>query len=183
MTTEAIRDAVRAKAGRYGDLGIPYVVAVNALGQWLLDQHDIMGALFGQEAFYFDPENPGEPEMTRQPDGAWFGKKGAQYTRVSAALIGGDITPWTAGARTPVVYHNPWAKHPCPDALGQLRSAHPENNTIKEREGLTGYDIFDLPNGWPVETGEEHRCPQVPRRMPTAATRAPTPLATKSRPL
>ena len=147
-----IRDAILAKAGRYGDLGMPYVVAVNALGQWTVDQIDIMEALFGKEAFYFDPENPGEPEMTRQPDGAWFGKHGKQYTRVSAVLIGGDITPWMAGIRTPVVYHNPWAKHPCPDALRQLRSAHPENNTMKEREGLLGYAVFGLPDGWPVSS-------------------------------
>jgi hypothetical protein len=147
-----LRDAILAKGGRYGDLGVPYIIAVDALGQWWLDRSDIMEALFGQEAFYFDPLNPGEPQMTRNPDGAWFGKKGRQYTRVSAVLIGGDITPWTVGARIPVIYHNPWAKHPCPDALAQLRSAHPENNTMKEREGLTGYDIFGLPAGWPTES-------------------------------
>jgi hypothetical protein len=151
-----LRDAILAKGGRYGDLGMPYIIAVDALGQWSLDRIDIEEALFGKEAVYVTRENPEEARLTREPDGAWVGKKGKQYTRVSAVLIVGDVTPWTAGARTPVVYHNPWAKYPCPDALAQLRSAHVDNDRMKERDGLTGYEIFELPTGWPVESGEEH---------------------------
>ena len=44
-----LRDAIIDKAGYYGELTIPYVVAANALDH--VDQDDIMDALFGQGQF------------------------------------------------------------------------------------------------------------------------------------
>jgi hypothetical protein len=46
----ALREAVVAKAAHYGDLGCPFVVAVNAVNQHL-DMTDAMEALFGKESY------------------------------------------------------------------------------------------------------------------------------------
>lgn len=83
---EPIREAIRFKGNRYGELGKPFVIAVN-IDCFPLDRIDEMQALFGQEEFVFI--RGGEPEMRRIPNGAWFGPEGPQYTRVSGAWIWG----------------------------------------------------------------------------------------------
>ena len=47
-----IRDSIVEKGRKYGDLDIPYVIAVNALEP--ADTIDIVQALYGQEEFIID---------------------------------------------------------------------------------------------------------------------------------
>jgi hypothetical protein len=148
----ALRDAIIKKASRYGDLGRPYIVAVNAVGQHL-DLIDVMEALFGKETFLVGAGPDGrsrEPELQRQPDGAWIGPTGPVNTRVTAALVGSSLMSWSAAAYSPSIYHNPFGKHPCPDALRELPSYHPVGNEMKLQPGTTFQQLAGLPEGWPM---------------------------------
>ena len=145
-----IRNAIKLKATRYGDVGRPYVVAVNALGNFV-DDIDIAEALFGKEEFLVCRDLDCEPQTTmrRKPDGAWFGPNGPVNTRVSAVLIATSLGPWNVASRKPVLYHNPWAQYPCGGPITLLAQQVPEDGRMVFREGVASHDLFDLPDSWP----------------------------------
>jgi hypothetical protein len=146
---EPIRDAVRAKGGRYGELNEPFIVAVNVDGH-SLDRIDEMQALFGQEEYVFNRANPGgHPEMRRASNGAWFGPKGPQYTRVSGAWVFGGMNPWNMVTRKNTLYLNPWSKFPAPDTLRTVNHAVPIDDKMEWVEGMSLSSLLGLPESWP----------------------------------
>lgn len=149
----ATRDALVKKASRYGDLGHPFLISVNAESQHL-ERIDMMEALFGRETFVFPQYGElGEPEMIRQPNGLWTGPKGPRYTRVSAVLVASAVNPWSVTRYSPWLFHNPWAKLGLPSALDRLSHARPIPNESRMAftEGVTSQDLFELPAGWPAD--------------------------------
>lgn len=148
----AIRDAIVKKAGRYGDVDLPYLIAVNALNEYA-DRTDVqMEALFGREQWGFKDDgcdDAGEPRLIRAPDGAWRDKSGPIYTRVSAVLLVNLVSPWHIPRAHICLYRNPWAQRPYALELTRLPQAVPEGNRMKWREGESLGTIFGLPGGWP----------------------------------
>lgn len=143
-----IRDAIKFKGGKYGVLEIPLVVAVN-LDSFHLDRIDEMQALFGQEQYVFKSGTDAEPEMRRASNGAWYGKRGPQYTRVSAAWIFNDLHASSLAVRKSTIYFNPWAALPAPDSLKCFPFAKPVNGKMEWHEGLSFREIFEFHEGWP----------------------------------
>lgn len=147
----SIRDSIVDKASRYGDLDLPYIIAVNACEP--VDTTDIMEALFGKEQFSYLISDEGkplsEPEMTRKPDGAWRGPNGSQYTRVSAVLMATQLSPWNIPRAYLCLYHNPWAKKKYESVLRQLPQSIPENGHMNWVIGETVDKIFGLSSTWP----------------------------------
>jgi len=149
----AIRDAIVGKASRYGDLGSPYVIAVNALEAGV-DRIDIMEALFGKEKFTvkLTPSGPSEPEMTRELDGVWTSRSRPRYTRVSAVLLASGVLPWNVPRAEICLYHNPWARRPYTSELTRLARAIPEATRGEHMEWHGGESlatIFGLHPEWP----------------------------------
>jgi hypothetical protein len=151
----ALRDAITGKAGRYGDLDLPYVVAVNFLDY--PDETDIMQGLFGQEQFtvFFHEIGGGEstelpePRFTRAANGAWTSRDGPQYTRVSAVLVASRLSPWTITKAPLRLYHNPWAQRKYESVLTQLPQSIPDAEQMRYVDGLSNALIFGLPETWP----------------------------------
>lgn len=145
------REAIKRKAGRYGPLRRPYIVAVNAADQHL-DQTNVMEALFGQETFLFrrGAQSNTEPEMIRRPDGAWFGPNGPVNTRVSAILIISSLSPWSAAARSAELYLNPYARYPYDGPLLALTCHRPVGNLMVRIAGREAREVLELPEGWPL---------------------------------
>jgi hypothetical protein len=77
-TSVNIRNALERKAGRYGELSLPYVIAVNVLGEFPPDMIDVWNALLGREAVSIELFQDGTQRETqiRQPDGLWISKGG-----------------------------------------------------------------------------------------------------------
>lgn len=75
-----IKHAVIKKAGRYGVLNLPLVVAVNATDVFLSDR-DVLHALYG--SFHGWPD----PELLTDRRGIWGAIENPNWTRVSAALV------------------------------------------------------------------------------------------------
>lgn len=160
----AIRDALCTKASRYGDLELPYVVAVNAL-DWSADFTDIMEALFGKEKYIIDlsRSKPSEPEKTRELDGVWTSKSGPRYTRLSAALVVIGLSPWNLPRANIRLYHNPWANLPYNSELTLLPQAVPLTSQMKLKDGKSLASVFDLPQNWPeiensLDESEDAEC-------------------------
>lgn len=141
-----IRDAVKFKGSKYGDLGRPLIVAVN-VSSFHLDRIDEMQALFGQEQIRVFPD--GSHDMARAPNGAWYGNRGAQAKRVSGAWLFNDVGPYSIASRRHTVYFNPWALYPLPEVIKELPHAVPNENTIVWVEGKSLKEAFNLPEGWP----------------------------------
>jgi len=145
-----LRDKLCQKAGHYGRLRRPLLIAINAAGRHL-DGIDVTEALFGKESWAFSPlaDELNEPVFRRVPNGALFGPKGPRNRNVSAALFVSSLLPWTVASAQPVTYHNPWARYtvdPLPEGLAQFRS---DGHLMVASGGRAVHQVLGLPEGWP----------------------------------
>ena len=149
----SIHRAVIAKATKYGELALPFIVAVNVFDIFA-DSIDVMNALFGQEAVQVGrgPDGVLHNRLVRQPNGAWFGPRGPQNTRVSAALIALNLSPWAMASITPILIHHPWASKPIPLEIWPLaqQALNRETHYMEERPGKSVRDFIALPDPWPL---------------------------------
>lgn len=143
----ALRTAVRRKASKYADLGLPYVIAVNAVGQRLEDRH-IAEALFGTESIVMAG---GVARPDRVADGAWNGPQGPQHRSNSAVFVVSWLSPWTVAKQGGRLYHHPWAHRPCLEEFSELPQAVPSKDRthVQLRNGIAPHAIFGLPEDWP----------------------------------
>ncbi|MFH2134715.1 MAG: hypothetical protein ABII81_05985 [Pseudomonadota bacterium] len=145
-----IRDAVKYKGSKYGQLGLPFLIAVN-VDSYALDPIDEMQALFGQEKYIISVGQPEhEPEMQREPNGAWYGPTGPQYKRVSGAWLFNDLTPYTVASRRSTIYVNPWASKSLPESLLVMPHAKSDGEIMEWIGGKSFREIYGLHEGWPT---------------------------------
>jgi hypothetical protein len=160
--SNAIKDAVVRKGQRYGDVDLPYVVAVNALGLFV-GRGDVVDALFGHEQIVVPvgPNGPGPERFGRAPDGAWMGPAGPQYTRISGVLLATRLDPWNIPTAPVCLYHNPWARRPIPPALTSLPRAVAREGRLEFTEGRSLGDVL----GWSCRlSGRAHGSSSPPSR-------------------
>jgi hypothetical protein len=144
-----IREAVIGKATRYGDLDLPYVVAVNAMSDYA-EEENAIDALFGSLAIIVRRIGAGyEDEPTRVPNGAWNGRGGPINTRVSAVLSTERLTPWSVGQRQARLIVNPWAQKPIPDLGLGVDVLRLQADVLRRFPGNDFRTLFGLPEGWP----------------------------------
>lgn len=142
----AIKSAVENKAGRYGDIDLPLVIAINALEEFAgID--DAIDALFGTKTVVVP--QIGEPRAARNPDGAWRGAAGPVYTRSSAVLFVERLSAWSIGQRSLRLILNPWARSPVGDLPLDVEVRQVVEGHLETRPGRSLADIFGLPEGWP----------------------------------
>lgn len=141
--------ALRSKAGRYGKLEYPYILAVNVTNMFI-DEIDIKDALFGKEQFVYDWQT-NETTAERARDGFWFGSKGPINTRVSAVILLTRLRPWAVATTTPMLWHNPWANLKFDADLWQGKQMLPdfESRQMKPSDGKPNNEMFGLEIGWP----------------------------------
>tara|TARA_B110001454_G_scaffold218866_1_gene248324 strand:- start:1911 stop:3080 length:1170 start_codon:yes stop_codon:yes gene_type:complete len=142
----AIKSAVEGKAGRYGEIDLPLVVAVNALEEFA-GVRDAVDALFGTTMVVV-PE-AGEPRHGRNPNGAWRGPGGPVYTRCSGVLFVERLSAWSVGQRSLTLILNPWARNPLGDLPFGVEVRRVIEGHLTTEEGQSLREIFDLPEGWP----------------------------------
>lgn len=144
-----IRDAVKRKGSKYGELDLPLLVAVN-MDTFALDEIDEMQALFGQEKYVFTAGSVGtEPRMKRAPNGAWYGPNGPQYTRVSGAWIFNDLSPYSVAGRRNTIYLNPWAAFSLSESVTLFPHVRAIENEMKYAKGMSLGEVFKLDESWP----------------------------------
>jgi hypothetical protein len=144
---KAIKSAIEGKAGRYGELGMPFIVAVNSLEDYARADNAV-DALFGTEAVVVPEDGP--PRAVRNRDGAWHGPAGPIHTRVSGVLSTERLSPWDLGHRSARLILNPWARAPLPpDIPIGIKVRHVVDDHLVTEPGLSLREIFELPEGWP----------------------------------
>jgi hypothetical protein len=89
------------KAGRYGDLEAPFVLAL-CCGDTFVDWEDIVSALYGEPAFAIGDD--GLVTAFREPSGLFCGRG---HPRVSAVLTIRTLRVWCVREAVPVLWTNP----------------------------------------------------------------------------
>lgn len=147
-TSASVKRSVRKKASKYGDLQIPYIIAIDCMGV-AINSNSILDALFGKEKYVFrilqDGTRVGEPDVRRDLNGALISKRGPINTRVSGILIGFGVTPWNRTESSLMLYHNPYTQRPFDSLLCQLDEAIPKSNGLIEfKKGIPAHEILEL---------------------------------------
>ena len=107
--SQAIKRKVAQKAGYYGDLGHPYVVAIQVV-PFGVDSDDCSEALYGRSVGVC--RSLDHWPQTLITDGAWAYGGQPQNTRVSSALIVSSLCLWDMTHTQGMLFANPWAKLP-----------------------------------------------------------------------
>jgi hypothetical protein len=132
-----VRNAILAKAGRYGTPDLPYVVAINALDDDV-DEIDVVAALFGDEPIVSRFE--GDPfQERRKPNGVF-----AKYTRVSAVLVFMKLYGWNFSSVDARLYHNPRAAKEFSGALMRVAQEVVVNGRLNLTSGSSLPYIFGV---------------------------------------
>jgi len=156
---EWIRNAIKEKATKYGNLDLPYIIAINVLSIFSNDDHMVMDALFGDEGvtFYRLPTGGSDHKLTRASNGAFRGPHGPQNTRVSGVIICNDLLWGKIAKINAVLWHNPWASFPFNQDLWALPQhvPNPDKTRIELKPGEKVADLFGLPEDWPIQDGEK----------------------------
>lgn len=134
----AIRQSVKKKAKRYGELGKPYLVAVNVCHEFSVDETEFDDALLSGT------------EVRETGDGVWVGPTGPRNRGVSGVVAACNLNPWNVAKQEVVLYVNPWARHPY---LGPLQSlpvrAVGSGLRLQTSPGILPRESFELPAEWP----------------------------------
>lgn len=148
-TDLAIKTTLEEKAGYYGELDLPYVIAVDALTEFGIHTDDVMNALFGTERILIprDSTSGSGIKYQRALDGLWTSPNGPRYTRVSCVLIA-VVDTWDLPNAPACLYHNPWARYPYDSPLTSLPQAKAQDNEMKWLDGKRLGELLHLPPAW-----------------------------------
>jgi hypothetical protein len=130
----------------------PFMVALSC-HTLFVDHISIVDALYGDEAVQFGHNADGEvvTRGIRHPNGFWRGPDGPRNRRVSAVLLGRNVTPWSVTDRAPELWHHPFANHPLDVELifpTQQLNVN-QGRLVKSDAGMSMHEFFGLPPEWP----------------------------------
>lgn len=135
----SIRDAVIAKAKRYGVLDLPLVVAINVTDPFITER-DVLRALYGSVSA------GSESERLNDSRGVWVNNT---WTRLSAVLVSRKVRP-DRMVNVPIcLYHNPQPKRPYVGELTRLPQIIPRTDRLTTYSGETVESILNLPSDFP----------------------------------
>jgi len=148
-TSLSIKEAVNVKAKRYGQMNLPYVIAVNTL-LWGLG-HEYLDALYGEEGmvYSFGSIEGGVP--TRTTGGAWRKQNNnPRHTNVSAVLFFENFTDTSAHVVPIELHHHPKADLPYSSVLNILpQRIVGVDGYVQPIEGKTLLDILEVAEYFP----------------------------------
>ena len=144
-----LRSKLKGKAGRYGRPELPFVNAILCASSFLQDT-DVAQALFGNEAYQFNPDSPNEGKMIRQRNGFWFYGNEPTNRRLSAALVVSQLHPWNFPREMPRLWLNPWADFPLDVELPFPTATANDQGLISFTDGTIDLaEHFGLAKDWP----------------------------------
>jgi hypothetical protein len=142
---EVVKRALQKKAGKYRELELPYLIALNARG-FHDTEDDYLAATYGTLAVRFSlgPEGAErEPEMIRNHDGLFNEGGRPRKTNVSAALIFNGIAPWNWRDRRSCMIHNAYAERLLEDLTFSGDGYLPNGGILQKFEGLNVAALFE----------------------------------------
>ncbi len=147
----ALRAALQGKASRYGDLDLPYVIAVNGLNRHA-DRHDLLAALLGNEVVRIPlmPDGQGEGRWDRSWDGLWIApNRQRRATGVSGVLVADDLRLWSASSRAITYVGHIAPRRPLQTFPLPVTTLLPVGDELMETPGEPLGAILGLDPEWP----------------------------------
>jgi hypothetical protein len=126
-----IANALKRKAGRYGKVSQPYVIAINCLGPHC-DWEEIRDGVYGDEGLWPNVEHP-------------------VFTRVSAVVAVHHLLPRSITRAGVVLFHNPNAAYPYSGPLTALPQVSVNSGRPTIVDGTHPREWFGLKEIWPTE--------------------------------
>ena len=134
-----VRNSLREKAKKYGNLDVPFIVAVHTCdNHYQSPMHD-MEVLFGNEQLYYFKDHPDLPlQPDRKPNGVW-----CRDSKINAFWSFQRIDIWNLRhSASACLYLNPLKPHVLlPDALFQMPYAKVSGRLM---EWFEGEDIREI---------------------------------------
>lgn len=144
---DRVLDAVKRKGGKYGDLALPFIVAVGHAAFFPEDE-DTETALYGTSVEY---AHAGTPTFGRKPDGYWTATYAHAHGRVSGVLTVHNPAPWTWTKHTPVLWQSPDPSSLPAPVLPIWATAQLVDVQVKRQPAACSvHTVFGLPELWPV---------------------------------
>jgi hypothetical protein len=151
---QEIRPGLKKKAFRYGELHLPYVVAIDCLSMHHREE-GVIDALLGEPYVTLTRQADGtmKEEHRRRPDGVWYGPPNGQpqNTRMNAVLAFFRIDAWNFVTKTGVLIPNPWAAKRTPQLNLGTAELTLVNGAYQRSEGQLVGTLLDMPQQWPEE--------------------------------
>ncbi|MFF6834100.1 hypothetical protein ACFY84_19780 [Streptomyces sp. NPDC012438] len=140
-------DAVKRKGGKYGDLALPFIVAVGNAAVFPSDE-ETETALFGSSVEYAQDTSS---DFGRMSDGYWPATRDHPHSRVSGVLIVDNPAPWTWARNTPVLWHSPHPKSLPTPVLSTWATAQLVGARVERRPAaFPVHTALGLSECWPV---------------------------------
>lgn len=149
----ALLRSLKSKAGYYGELDLPFIIAVDAVDEWVFESDfSVSSALFGKEILHFDRRSLELLPSTREPNGLWWGPKGPRFTRVSGVLFAFQNRPFSCCRKTPELWLNPWATRVFDPVWWEGPQRVPDMVTgqMEKRSGRNAWETLGLNPTWPM---------------------------------
>ncbi|MFH8792985.1 hypothetical protein [Streptomyces sp. NPDC017941] len=145
--SDQVFNAVKEKGGKYGDLALPFIVAVGRAGAFPEDE-DVETALYGTS---FEYVHNNTPTFGRQPNGYWTGTYAHAHSRVSGVLTVNNPMPWTWTKNIPVLWQSPDPSSLQAPVLPIWKTAQLVNAHIDHQPPADPiHTALDLSEHWPV---------------------------------
>ena len=152
-STGDLERVLKTKAGRYGELPFPYVVATTT-DDFTTREYELTAALYGPEAIAIDPADPLlSSEIVREASGIWRGLRDRwTNTGLSAVVLIPDLNMTSLASRVPILMVHPEPRHACDPAWINADTHALNGNTLQKiKDGDTLGVQFGLPEDWPTE--------------------------------
>lgn len=147
-----LRASLLKKANRYGDLGKPYVIAVNEADGFFGERH-LMDALLGSPVVHIRRREGEVDEVWdgRADDGIWTNGRRARKRGISAVLYFSGVSAWRPWGRLARLVRNPWASYPLPELALTVPQLNPGDDEFVALPGEEGPNLFGLDEDWPAD--------------------------------
>lgn len=146
-----LRASLLKKANKYGQLPVPYVIAVNSAGDTAGEQ-DLLDALLGSTVAIIrrsTPDDEGLVEGGRSDNGVLYDGRRARKRGVSAILAFDHVSAWRPWGRGARLVRNPWANRPLPNVPLSVDQLNPVDGEFVKVPNDAGPAMFGLDADWP----------------------------------
>ena len=144
---DPLLDALYRKASRYGALSHPYIIAVLDVRKYPPDQSALEDALYHPLPSGLHPA----PQLPKNVDGFWAGRRGPRTGEVSAVLTAWNLRPWDVCRNTPLLWCNPTPQRPLPVQFpwraGRYESPHHPQRQLDSPDAIQ--TLLGLAPDWP----------------------------------
>lgn len=153
----ALQKRLEEKARKYGQLSLPYIIAVDGLDLYA-DEDDFETVLTGTEGIH-EFNGTGKDSLVEvRLKNFWYGPAGPRNRRVSGVLSAVYLTPDKVASKMPVLWLNPSAEQVLDPDLWQGPKrvlVHQDSITdplkVDEVQGKAGWEILGLNPTWPQD--------------------------------